>query len=147
MSDVLVKVDNVSKRFCRSLKRSLWTGLQDLGSEIGDRNQPEHVGRRPGALSVRSLVLAFLFDQRLQFQPPMPTPTLLVTGSSGLIGSEVCSHFASLGWQVYGLDNNQRAVFFGTPATRAGISGGCRSSWGKFPALDSTSATAPACWR
>jgi ABC-type polysaccharide/polyol phosphate transport system ATPase subunit len=31
---VLVKVDNVSKRFCRSLKRSLWYGLQDLGSEI-----------------------------------------------------------------------------------------------------------------
>ncbi|MEB3354909.1 MAG: hypothetical protein VKM34_11875 [Cyanobacteriota bacterium] len=26
--DVLVKVDNVSKRFCRSFKRSLWTGLQ-----------------------------------------------------------------------------------------------------------------------
>ena len=37
MSDVLVKVDNVSKRFCRSLKRSLWYGLQDLGSEIGGR--------------------------------------------------------------------------------------------------------------
>jgi len=37
MSDVLVNVDNVSKRFCRSLKRSLWTGLQDLGSEIGGR--------------------------------------------------------------------------------------------------------------
>lgn len=34
MSDVLIKVDNVSKRFCRSLKRSLWYGLQDLGSEI-----------------------------------------------------------------------------------------------------------------
>lgn len=33
--DILVKVDNVSKRFCRSLKRSLWYGLQDLGSEIG----------------------------------------------------------------------------------------------------------------
>ena len=38
---------------------------------------------------------------------------LLVTGSSGLIGSEVCRHFAALGWQVFGLDNNQRAVFFG----------------------------------
>jgi CDP-paratose 2-epimerase len=38
---------------------------------------------------------------------------LLVTGSSGLIGSEVCLHFAGLGWQVHGLDNNQRAVFFG----------------------------------
>ena len=39
--------------------------------------------------------------------------TLLVTGSSGLIGSEVCVHFAQQGWAVVGLDNNQRAVFFG----------------------------------
>ena len=38
---------------------------------------------------------------------------LLVTGSSGLIGSEVCLHFASLGWEVHGVDNNQRVVFFG----------------------------------
>lgn len=38
---------------------------------------------------------------------------LLVTGSSGLIGSEVCIHFASLGWEIHGVDNNQRAVFFG----------------------------------
>ena len=43
----------------------------------------------------------------------MNKKTLLVTGSSGLIGSEVSSHFASLGWQVHGIDNNQRAVFFG----------------------------------
>ena len=40
--------------------------------------------------------------------------TLLVTGSSGLIGSEVCVHFGrELGWQIHGVDNNQRAVFFG----------------------------------
>jgi CDP-paratose 2-epimerase len=38
---------------------------------------------------------------------------LLVTGSSGLIGSEVCIHFAKIGWQIHGVDNNQRAVFFG----------------------------------
>lgn len=39
---------------------------------------------------------------------------LLVTGSSGLIGSEVCAYFArELGFQVHGMDNNQRAVFFG----------------------------------
>jgi len=39
---------------------------------------------------------------------------LLVTGSSGLIGSEVCAHFArELGYAVHGVDNNQRAVFFG----------------------------------
>lgn len=38
---------------------------------------------------------------------------LLVTGSSGLIGSEVCVYFAKEGWQIHGVDNNQRAVFFG----------------------------------
>ena len=38
---------------------------------------------------------------------------LLVTGSSGLIGSEVCTHFGKLGWEIHGVDNNQRAVFFG----------------------------------
>jgi CDP-paratose 2-epimerase len=38
---------------------------------------------------------------------------LLVTGSSGLIGSEVCKHFATLDWEIHGIDNNQRAVFFG----------------------------------
>ena len=38
---------------------------------------------------------------------------LLVTGSSGLIGSEVCIYFSELGWEIHGVDNNQRAVFFG----------------------------------
>ena len=38
---------------------------------------------------------------------------LLVTGSSGLIGSEVVSYFCSLGWEVHGVDNNMRADFFG----------------------------------
>ncbi len=38
---------------------------------------------------------------------------ILVTGSSGLIGSEVCLYFATEGWEIHGVDNNQRAVFFG----------------------------------
>jgi CDP-paratose 2-epimerase len=38
---------------------------------------------------------------------------LIVTGSSGLIGSEVCVYFHNQGWQIHGVDNNQRAVFFG----------------------------------
>jgi CDP-paratose 2-epimerase len=38
---------------------------------------------------------------------------VLVTGSSGLIGSEVVSFFSDAGWCVYGLDNNLRASFFG----------------------------------
>jgi CDP-paratose 2-epimerase len=43
----------------------------------------------------------------------MSSATLLVTGASGLIGSEVCAYFAGRGYTVHGLDNNQRAVFFG----------------------------------
>ena len=44
---------------------------------------------------------------------PLSDRTLLVTGSSGLIGSAVTEHFIDAGWTVHGLDNNQRAVFFG----------------------------------
>ncbi|CAN1497398.1 WcaG Nucleoside-diphosphate-sugar epimerases [Burkholderiaceae bacterium] len=38
---------------------------------------------------------------------------ILITGSSGLIGSEVCLFFAEQGYAIHGVDNNQRAVFFG----------------------------------
>ena len=38
---------------------------------------------------------------------------LLVTGSNGLIGSEVVVHFCNEGWDVTGFDNNMRADFFG----------------------------------
>lgn len=40
--------------------------------------------------------------------------TILVTGSSGLIGAEVVTYFHKLGFTVHGVDNNQRAFFFGT---------------------------------
>ena len=39
---------------------------------------------------------------------------LLVTGSSGLIGSEVVAYFCKAGWQAHGIDNNMRADFFGS---------------------------------
>jgi CDP-paratose 2-epimerase len=38
---------------------------------------------------------------------------LLVTGSCGLIGSEVSLFFGQLGFKVVGIDNNLRSVFFG----------------------------------
>lgn len=38
---------------------------------------------------------------------------MLVTGSSGLIGSEVCAYFSQRGFEIHGIDNNQRAIFFG----------------------------------
>src|SRR6267143_953035 len=38
---------------------------------------------------------------------------VLVTGSSGLIGSEAVEHFDRQGHEVFGLDNNIRRAFFG----------------------------------
>ncbi len=38
---------------------------------------------------------------------------LLVTGSSGLIGSEAVAYFDERGWEVLGVDNNMRRDFFG----------------------------------
>lgn len=40
--------------------------------------------------------------------------TFLVTGASGLIGSEVAKFFLNLGHKVVGIDNNMRKHFFGT---------------------------------
>lgn len=40
-------------------------------------------------------------------------PVVVVTGSSGLIGSEAVEYFDHRGWQVHGVDNNMRREFFG----------------------------------
>lgn len=42
---------------------------------------------------------------------------VLVTGSAGLIGSETVKFYAGLGYDVVGIDNNLRMVFFGNDAS------------------------------
>src|SRR5688572_29921415 len=43
----------------------------------------------------------------------------VVTGSAGLIGSEASKKFHSEGFDVVGIDNDMRAVFFGKDASTA----------------------------
>jgi CDP-paratose 2-epimerase len=43
----------------------------------------------------------------------MAAKVALVTGSSGLVGSETTIYLANHGWTVHGVDNNMRADFFG----------------------------------
>ena len=43
--------------------------------------------------------------------------TVLVTGSAGLVGSESVRFFADLGFNVVGIDNDMRALFFGKDAS------------------------------
>jgi CDP-paratose 2-epimerase len=38
---------------------------------------------------------------------------ILVTGAGGLIGSEAVDYYCNQGHNVYGIENNQRAIFFG----------------------------------
>jgi len=55
MSDTLVKIENVSKKFCRNLKRSLWYGVQDLGSELVGRNKFQQNLRREEFWAVKDV--------------------------------------------------------------------------------------------
>ena len=73
-------------------------------------------------------------------------PSVLVTGSCGLIGSEVSVFLAGRGFRVTGIDSNHRAVFFGpdgdTPGRSTVFDEKCRvigmSRW--------TSVIAPVFW-
>lgn len=60
-------------------------------------------------------------------------PTVLVTGSSGLVGSACIRHFSALDWEVHGIDNNARKDFFGpdgdTEPTLDRLLEECPSSW------------------
>jgi len=46
--------------------------------------------------------------------------TTLVTGSAGLVGSTAAAFFGRKGWQVLGVDNDQRQQFFGPAASTRG---------------------------
>jgi CDP-paratose 2-epimerase len=43
----------------------------------------------------------------------------IITGSAGLVGSEAARHFAEIGFDVVGIDNDMRAYFFGPSASSA----------------------------
>lgn len=53
-------------------------------------------------------------------------PTVLVTGSCGLIGSEVSLYFARQGFRVHGMDDNHRAIFFGPEGDTSWVLGHLR---------------------
>lgn len=62
----------------------------------------------------------------------MSTKVILVTGSSGLIGSEAVEHFDRQGHQVHGIDNNMRREFFGAPGDTSWNLQRLRNSTKKF---------------
>ena len=61
---------------------------------------------------------------------------ILVTGSSGLIGSEAVEHFDRQGHRVTGIDNNMRQVFFGPAGDTSWNLARLKSSTRNFRPLD-----------
>ncbi len=66
----------------------------------------------------------------------MSSKTVLVTGSSGLIGSEAVEHFDRQGCQVHGIDNNMRRIFFGDPGDTSWNLGRLRRATRNFTHYD-----------
>jgi len=58
--------------------------------------------------------------------------SVLITGSSGLIGSECVTYFDRLGWKVHGIDNNMRMQFFGPDGDTTWSLGRLRRECPKF---------------
>ncbi len=64
-------------------------------------------------------------------------PIAIVTGSGGLIGSESASHLIERGYDVIGIENDMRAVFFGPSASTAHTSQRLSEQYGSsFRSLD-----------
>src|SRR5215213_4713817 len=63
-------------------------------------------------------------------------PTAVVTGSGGLIGSEAVSHFSELGYDVIGLENDMRALFFGRASSTAQTTRRLARSYDSFRSVD-----------
>jgi lipopolysaccharide transport system ATP-binding protein len=57
MEDMVATVDAVGKKFCRRLKRSLWYGLRDLGSELTGRSSAGRALRKDEFWAVKDASL------------------------------------------------------------------------------------------
>lgn len=73
-SDVLVRVEGVSKKFCRSLKRSLWYGVCDMASELNPFSEKKAESRVPRAED-RGPKSDLKADLGTQSSPDIRTPT------------------------------------------------------------------------
>ena len=73
--DVVLSVRNVSKKFCRNLKRSMWYGIQDLaGNLLGRRAEGGNVKPESEDSSSQSLR-----SQVSSLVPRLPGRCLLLT--------------------------------------------------------------------
>jgi CDP-paratose 2-epimerase len=63
-------------------------------------------------------------------------PLAVITGSSGLIGSESVAHFVEEGFDVVGIENDMRAEFFGPTASTRDVTERLLRSYPEFHSLE-----------
>jgi CDP-paratose 2-epimerase len=63
--------------------------------------------------------ISLVFYSNQPFSTSAMTKTALITGSSGLIGSEAARFLADRDYRIVGIDNDMRAYFFGAQASTA----------------------------
>jgi CDP-paratose 2-epimerase len=59
-------------------------------------------------------------------------PTVIVTGSGGLVGSDSVRHFVQAGYRVVGIENDMRARFFGPDASTQRVTDGLVDEFDTF---------------
>jgi CDP-paratose 2-epimerase len=62
--------------------------------------------------------------------------TAIITGAAGLIGSEAVRTFHELGWDIIGIDNDMRGVFFGPEASTKWMSQKLQRELHRYKHLD-----------
>lgn len=60
----------------------------------------------------------------------------VVTGASGLVGSETVKYYCQRGADVIGIDNDQRAKFFGPAASTSGMTSALQAQFSNYTHLD-----------
>ena len=67
-SEILIKAENIGKKFCRSLKRSLWYGVRDIARDINPFSGNEEQGTKHKAPALRAAEFWALQDVSFQLK-------------------------------------------------------------------------------
>lgn len=103
---------------------------------ISDAEKTSGSGRRWGAGEAERNRSLSRWSPETEYARRGQIPTVIITGSGGLIGSESVAYFVEAGYDVIGLENDMRARFFGADASTQHTSRRLIDSYPEFRSLD-----------
>ena len=85
-----------------------------IGEKHTDLNAGQYANNPATPISVVRILVEYRFNTNFLGSA---MSIVVITGAAGLIGSEAVRHFAKMGMDVVGIDNDMRGVFFGKEAS------------------------------